>query len=1109
MSATRKAIEQLDKYTKELKQAQAELAKVEKGTKKYDQALAKHKKAYDNARMSAKKLQVTMGNLSTTFKSHRKLVQQGGDALGKFAKASEVAGSNTKKSSNGFLGAAKNLIKYGVAFQAINLAIKAFKFFTTDALSAGAEFEKNVANLSAVANVSGEELKKLSETAISVAGSTKFTADEIVGLQTELSKLGFSADDVVAATSSIAFGAQALGESLDAVASQVGKIINQFGLLAEESGVIVDTIVTTINESALSMSSFGTAIQYVGPLASGLGFSLQETAGAMAILADNGFTASRIGTGLRGIFTELGTETIDLKAKLEELGKENLSLSEAVELVGKRNAAQLITLVDNIEQLKESEKTYYSQGRAMESAATQADTFSGQMDILKSAINAYQIGIGEAIIQSGFFEVVLLNISASASRVSQAFKLIKEIGYEGVSDDLENVVDGTDALEVALRRVAEQEEMTYEEVKKKYVEATEGVKQLDAAASAFLPKGQEVYNTVRVPSKIGDAVAGYTEKLRELEEQERKNIIVTRERNETSERFQPKLDELIVAEQLGEDIEERADILANTVKGEMFSLTEEIKFLEDQITKEQDAGTKKRFENDKLAYEARRAELSKFYRLIANLIGIEIEGNKEADKIERRRARNFKDLVDRYEDYKDTLQRTSDLMKIENEANEEYMENTQEQIDLNYELKASNDALIERLQEKKAETEAAMAAEDASTKQGAYNISVQQREIETLDRLIEKYNEKNEALMPGADIINLSAQNFQKQLKALEDEYNEGDIGTGKFNEARTKLLEDYRKQLLAIAGDDSEMISAVEALFAKTMDDQENPIDWREILSDGLDEAISVVSEAIGNFNDTAFENLKNRLEAEKEALKSRYETEDYLAKQQFENGLINESQYRRRQAQLRKKQVAEENAIDKKLFDAEQQRDKSKARTDYLESLGSIIPELIKAGKVIPTDLAISSAITAALATAAYGAEVSAINQRQFIPKKFAEGGMVHGPSHEQGGIPFTVKGRSGYEMEGGEFIVNKRASSLHRDLLERINNSTRKFANGGLVTNSPSDFGPSAQESVNYLKAIAEATTNTAINSSKPVRAFVTSSDLRKDETARRIKDNNTTI
>jgi hypothetical protein len=1115
MSATRKAIEQLDKYTKELKQAQAELLKVEKGTKKYDQALAKHKKAYDNARMSAKKLQVAMGNLSTTFRSHRKLVEQGGDAIGKFTQASEVAGNATKKSSNGFVGAAKNLIKYGVAFQALNLAIKAFKFFTTDSLKAGIEFEKNVANLSAVAGVSGNELQQLSDTALNVAGSTKFTANEIVGLQTELSKLGFSAEDVVKATASIAFGAQALGESLDVVASQVGKIINQFNLLAEESGLVVDTIVTTINESALSMSSFGTAIQYVGPLASGLGFSLQETAGAMALLADNGFTASRIGTGLRGIFTELGTETIDLKSKLKELGDQNLSLSEAVELVGKRNAAQLITLVDNIEVVENSKDTYYSQGRALQAAATQADTFSGQMDILSSAINEYQIGLGQAFIETGFFRSLLATLAPEAGKVASAFRVIREIGAEAVSGDLSKLVkEEATARELAIQRTAETTGLSIDRVTEK-LKLQEGYTQ-KLYGDAYGRSSEFVQSN----NQVGQSVLGLIDKYKQLAEQERENIIVSENREKIQDEFEPQLQELIIAEQLGEDITDRADVLANFVKGTMAGLVEEIKFSEGLIKTYRDEGREadaQREEDDKLAREARLKELSSYYRLIANLIGIELEANKEADKIERRRSRNFKELLDQYEDYKDTLKRTSDLMKIENEANEDYMENTQEQIDLNYELKASNDALIERLQEKKAETEAAMAAEDASTKQGVYNISVQQREIETLDRLIEKYNEKNEALMPGADLINLSAQNFQKQLKALEDEYNEGDIGTGKFNEGRTKLLEDYKKQLLAIAGDDSEMISAVEALFAKTMDDQENPIDWREILTDGLDEAIGVVSDAIGNFNDTAFENLKNRLEAEKEALKSRYETEDYLAKQQFENGLINESQYRRRQAQLRKKQVADENAIDKKLFDAEQQRDKGKARTDYLESLASIIPELIKAGKVIPTDLAISSAITAALATAAFGAEVSAINQRQFIPKKFAEGGMVHGPSHNQGGIPFSVSGHGGYEMEGGEFIVNKRASSLHRDLLERINNSVKpnvsaepmKFAQGGFVNTSVTNVSRPAEESVNYLKAIAEATTNTAINSSKPVRAFVTSSDLRKDETARRIKDNNTTI
>ena len=105
----------------------------------------------------------------------------------------------------------------------------------------------------------------------------------------------------------------------------------------------------------------------------------------------------------------------------------------------------------------------------------------------------------------------------------------------------------------------------------------------------------------------------------------------------------------------------------------------------------------------------------------------------------------------------------------------------------------------------------------------------------------------------------------------------------------------------------------------------------------------------------------------------------------------------------------------------------------------------------------------------------------------------------------------------MEGGEFIVNKKASSLHRALLESINNSVKpatpsqplKFAQGGVVSTVINNAATQTEESVNYLKAIAEATTSSAINSSKPVRAFVTSNDLRSDETARRIKDNNTIL
>ena len=69
--------------------------------------------------------------------------------------------------------------------------------------------------------------------------------------------------------------------------------------------------------------------------------------------------------------------------------------------------------------------------------------------------------------------------------------------------------------------------------------------------------------------------------------------------------------------------------------------------------------------------------------------------------------------------------------------------------------------------------------------------------------------------------------------------------------------------------------------------------------------------------------------------------------------------------------------------------------------------------------------------------------------------------------------------------------------------------KFATGGVVNNSINNVSATSQESVNYLKAIADATTSTAIQTSKPVRAFVTDRDLRTSDTERKLRDRNSRL
>ena len=74
-------------------------------------------------------------------------------------------------------------------------------------------------------------------------------------------------------------------------------------------------------------------------------------------------------------------------------------------------------------------------------------------------------------------------------------------------------------------------------------------------------------------------------------------------------------------------------------------------------------------------------------------------------------------------------------------------------------------------------------------------------------------------------------------------------------------------------------------------------------------------------------------------------------------------------------------------------------------------------------------------------------------FGREQFANGGMVHGRSHAQGGEKFAVGGRV-VELEGGEAVINKRSTAMFRNQLSAMNAAGGgvKFADGGLL-NMPS--------------------------------------------------------
>jgi hypothetical protein len=73
----------------------------------------------------------------------------------------------------------------------------------------------------------------------------------------------------------------------------------------------------------------------------------------------------------------------------------------------------------------------------------------------------------------------------------------------------------------------------------------------------------------------------------------------------------------------------------------------------------------------------------------------------------------------------------------------------------------------------------------------------------------------------------------------------------------------------------------------------------------------------------------------------------------------------------------------------------------------------------------------------------------------QKFQDGGLIQGASHSQGGVPFSVAGRGGFEAEGGEYIVKKSTVDNYGvDFMNALNNMKvpKMFAEGGYVAPTP---------------------------------------------------------
>jgi TP901 family phage tail tape measure protein len=170
------------------------------------------------------------------------------------------------------------------------------------AISKSMDFEAAMSGAAAATGLSGKALDALQETAIRAGASTQYSATEAADAITAMGKAGISAADIMGGGLTGALNLAAAGQLGVADAAEIAATaMTQFSLRGSDLPHVADLLAAGAGKAQGSVQDLALALNYVGPVAAGLGVSIEETTGAdSGARRPMGIIGERAGTGLRG-----------------------------------------------------------------------------------------------------------------------------------------------------------------------------------------------------------------------------------------------------------------------------------------------------------------------------------------------------------------------------------------------------------------------------------------------------------------------------------------------------------------------------------------------------------------------------------------------------------------------------------------------------------------------------------------------------------------------------------------------------------------------------------------------------------------------------------------
>lgn len=328
----------------------------------------------------------------------------------------DVVGGKMESAGNAIAGVGKKMSIASTAVAGLGVA----------AVKTTADFDSAMSQVAAVSGATGDDLQALRDKAREMGEKTKFSASEAAEAMNYMAMAGWKTKDMLNGIDGIMNLAAASGEDLATTSDIVTDALTAFGLSAKDSGHFADILAAASSNANTNVSMMGETFKYCAPVAGALGYSAEDTAEAIGLMANAGIKSTQAGTALRSILTKLQGDikltganfgevtvaTTNADGSMRSLGDilgdlrgyfaqmtESEAAATAETLVGREAMSGFLAIMQaapaDIKKLNSAISN--CDGVAEKMANTMQDNLSGQITILKSQLQELAISFGEML----------------------------------------------------------------------------------------------------------------------------------------------------------------------------------------------------------------------------------------------------------------------------------------------------------------------------------------------------------------------------------------------------------------------------------------------------------------------------------------------------------------------------------------------------------------------------------------------------------------------------------------------------------------------------------------------------------------------------------------